>query len=202
MLIPLIGFSDDGTPLVNPLISGDEAHDVPAMEVIRRLGIASPTMLCMPKAVLAKPPSAEHTTMVREGPAIVGPFSFAEAAHARAWLERGSQFALFAQSSGSFQSMADAATAEKLPAERLMLLLDVPALADTAAVQALASSVESLAAPKGSGCYECCRSDTVGAFSGVVIVVPPGTSAAREQELLQLLAPIAVNDRLQVRAAR
>jgi phosphoribosyl-ATP pyrophosphohydrolase/phosphoribosyl-AMP cyclohydrolase/histidinol dehydrogenase len=198
MIIPLIGFGEDGAPLLNTLISGDEASGVDPREVIRRLGIASPSMLCMPPAVLAAPPSAEHISIVRDGPAIVGPFSFAAAGEARAWLERGSQFALFAQSSGSFQSMVDAAAAEKLPAERLMLLLDVPALTDTAAVQALASQIESLAAPSGSGCFECCRSGSVGAFSGVVVVVPPGTGAAREQELLQLLAPIAVNDRLQV----
>lgn len=202
MIIPLIGFAEDGAPLLNSVISGDEATGVEPREVIRRLGIASPSMLCMPPAVLAAAPSVEHTTILRDGPTIVGPFSFSAANEARAWLERGSQYALFAQSSGSFQSMVDAAAAEKLPAERLMLLLDVPTLTDTAAVQALASAIESLAAPSGSGCFECCRSGSVGAFSGVVVVVPPGTSAAREQELLQLLAPIAVNDRLQVMPLR
>ena len=237
MIIPLVGFSDTGEPLINAVISGDEAAAEPHAEVLRRLGLASPTVFCMPEAVLAAGPTAAHVPLLRSNPTIVGPFSFSAAGHARAWLDGGTggcQYALFAQPPGgttSWKAMVDAAAAEKLPAERLMLLLEVPTLVDTTAVRVLAASVESLAASKGSGCYECCRyalltpragpalsshmltislcvvvvvvvsplrAESVGVFSGVVLVVPPGTAAAREQELLQLLAPIAVNDRLQI----
>ena len=78
------------------------------------------------------------------------------------------------------------------------MLLNVPALPDAAAVQRLAADVEVLAAKTGAGCYECCRAETVGLVSGVVLIVPPGTAAAREEELLQHIAPIATRDRLQI----
>ena len=163
MIIPLVGFSDTGEPLINAVISGDEAAAEPHAEVLRRLGLASPTVFCMPEAVLAAGPTAAHVPLLRSNPTIVGPFSFSAAGHARAWLDGGTggcQYALFAQPPGgttSWKAMVDAAAAEKLPAERLMLLLEVPTLVDTTAVRVLAASVESLAASKGSGCYECCR---------------------------------------------
>ena len=161
MLIPLLGVSGDGEPLITRRISGDEAANVPASEVVRRLGIASPVMLCMPKAVLESKPSPTLSALFRDNiSCAVGPFSFDQTDAARAWLESGAKFAVFTQPAGIDASdladaVKEAAASAALPAERLILLLDVPPLNGSAAVQRLIACIHTLAAPHGSGCYEC-----------------------------------------------
>ena len=51
-ICPIVGFSEAGAPLINARLSGEEAANQTPYEVLRRLGLASPVMLCMPAAVL------------------------------------------------------------------------------------------------------------------------------------------------------
>ena len=73
MLIPLVGFTEDGVPSLSVAASG-EAADVPPLQVVRRLGIAAAQILWLPPALLdgapgdappwwergAPPPSHSH----------------------------------------------------------------------------------------------------------------------------------------------
>ena len=57
MLLPLVGASTSGELLLSALTRGDEAANVPADEVVRRLGLAAPVMLCLPSELLSSKPS-------------------------------------------------------------------------------------------------------------------------------------------------
>ena len=201
---PLVGFSQAGEPLINERISGQEAAPQPAVEIVRRLGIASPLMLCMPHAVLDKKPSeAQKNEILYCNDCIVGPFTFAQTDGMRSWLEGGAKYAFVCapatdSPAGLADTIKEAALSGALPAERLVLLLNAPSLVSSESVRRVAADVHAVAASAGAGCYECCRSESVGLVSGVVLVVPPGTPAQREEELLQLIAPLATRDRVQV----
>ena len=134
---------------------------------------------------------------------MVGPFSFDQTDGARAWLEAGARFALFTQppavdGEDLATTVRAAAKAAAIPGERLVLLLEPPPALDGPSVAQLAKRAESLAARTGSGCYECCKAESVGVVSGVVVCPPAGSSARQEEELLGALAPLAARDRLQV----
>jgi phosphoribosyl-ATP pyrophosphohydrolase/phosphoribosyl-AMP cyclohydrolase/histidinol dehydrogenase len=209
MLIPIIGFSPSGEPLLGD--QGFEVADVPSFEIVRRLGVASPLVLCLPAELLKAPPSEAICELMRETTTVVGPFALERADEAREWLSMGAHYALFlppanlgigAECPPAAKPLAEvvrAAAAEvAIPAERMMLLVDVPALENAAALARFQADIESLAAPAGSGCYECCKKETCGAVSGVCVVVPPGTSEKIEADLLGVLGPLAARDRLQV----
>ena len=210
MLIPIIGFSPSGEPLLGD--QGFEVADVPSFEIVRRLGVASPLVLCLPAELLKAPPSEAICELMRETTTVVGPFALERADEAREWLSMGAHYALFlppanlgigaecppAAAKPLAEAVRAAAAEVAIPAERMMLLVDVPALENAAALARFQADIESLAAPAGSGCYECCKKETCGAVSGVCVVVPPGTSEKIEADLLGILGPIAARDRLQV----
>ena len=169
MLIPIIGFSPSGEPLLGD--QGFEVADVPSFEIVRRLGVASPLVLCLPAELLKAPPSEAICELMRETTTVVGPFALERADEAREWLSMGAHYALFLPPAnlgvGAQSPLAEAvrATAAEvaIPAERMMLLVDVPALENAAALERFQADIESLAAPAGSGCYECCKQETCGA---------------------------------------
>ena len=203
MLIPLVGFTESGEPLLSPRITGDDGAGVMPLEVVRRLGLASPIFLCMPSTVLAAPPSPALTEHMLEGNCIVGPFSFERADEAREWLSSGAKYALFMPpelaADSSLAAMVKGAAAEvAIPAERLILLMRAPLANDAVAVARFFEDVQQLAAPTGAGCYECCRAEKVGVVSGIALMMPAGSTPAGESELLALLGPVAARDRLQV----
>ena len=108
-----------------------------------------------------------------QGDCVVGPFTFERAEEAREWLNAGAKCALFTPPSlaGGEASVAETVKSEAakvaIPGNRLILLLDPPAMGDAAAVARFAERVESLAAPVGHGCYEYCRAEKVGVVSGI-----------------------------------
>lgn len=202
VLAVLVGFDAAGEPLLGPRITGNEAANAPGLEVVRRLGLASPVILCLPPAVLAAPPTEAISELLCEASCIVGPFRLENADDARAWLDAGAKQALFVQPDSSEQPLAstvkDAAAQVGIPGERLMLLVSVPLepAHPPGLVDRLVADITSLAAPNGVGCYECCKPETVGIVSGILLVMPRGFHG--EGELLNKLGPLAASDRLQV----
>ena len=93
MLIPIIGFSPSGEPLLGD--QGFEVADVPSFEIVRRLGVASPLVLCLPAELLKAPPSEAICELMRETTTVVGPFALERADEAREWLSMGAHYALF-----------------------------------------------------------------------------------------------------------
>ena len=130
-LCPLLGFSDAGKPLLNVRISGDEAASQSPEEIVRRMGLASPLLLVLPSNVIEAKPTDGQASMLRASTCIVGPCNFAQADGPRAWLEAGAKYALFcAPAAGSPAALAAAVTVAAkdaaIPAERLLMLLNVP----------------------------------------------------------------------------
>ena len=183
-LAPLLGFDSAGAPLLNTRLSGDEASTQPDDEVIRRLGLASPLLLALPEAVANQKPTGDHASILQSSNCIVGPYAAEEAVKAREWLGAGAVYALVcAPAAANASQLAERVTRlagdAAIPNDRLLLLLNVPSLADASDVERVRSEVTALAAKTGAGCYECCRPESVGICSGVVIVVPPDTPYAR-----------------------
>ena len=202
MRIPLIGFDGDGLPLMGVRITGSDDEQTHPLEVVRRLGLASPVLLCFPEAILSAPPSEAMLELLREAMCIVGPFSFDHADDARNWLSAGATHALFMlpRTTGE-QRTADAIKAASkelaIPGDRMVLLVDAPAQ-EVGAMDRFSTEIEALAASSGSGLYECCRPETVGTVAGVVVVLPPDTARTHEAEILNVLGSHALRDRLQV----
>jgi len=159
-------------------------------------------MLCLPAETLAATPTEALVEIMRMSACAVGPFALERANEARAWLVAGAQYALFLPPASTAMPLASAIAAAgkevAIPSNRMMLLLDTPDLEDAAAFERFATDVESLAAPTGAGCYECCHKETCGVVSGIALAVPSSTSERTEVNLLGLLGPIAARDRLQV----
>ena len=204
MLIPLVGFTEDGTPSLSVAARG-EAADVPPLQVVRRLGIAAAQILWLPPALLdGAPGDAVKDALLRAVACVAGPFAPAQTEGARAWLNAGARGALFTAEVGCLADAAESLKAVALPAERVQLLVR-PAELTTEAVKALVAELEAVASATGGGCHECRKPDTVGKVNGVVIALPAAgpaddatARAQAEDLLLQLASPLAKKDRLQV----
>ena len=207
MLIPLVGFTEDGVPSLSVAARG-EAADVPPLQVVRRLGIAAAQILWLPPALLdGAPGDAVKDALLRAVACVAGPFAPAQTEGARAWLNAGARGALFTAEVGCLADAAESLKAVALPAERVQPLVR-PADLTTEAVKALVAELETVASATGGGCHECRKPDTVGKVNGVVIALPAAgpaddatARAQAEDLLLQLASPLAKKDRLQVAGA-
>jgi len=178
-------------------------------EVVRRLGLGGGVCLWLSSAALEAAPSDEQKALLKSTSCTIGPFELTQADAAREWLNEGAVRCIF-----SVRGEASAAAAIKrdtagLPAERLMVALQVGPLDDAATLPALVSSLDELAAAKGSGCLEYCAPETVGVVGGVLLRLPPAPSSsaartqldarlAQEDALVEAVAPFAKKDRLRV----
>ena len=202
MLIPLLGVTADGTPVISEAAKG-EASTEGVFEVARRLGVASP--LCLSLAPGAHSIRTDDMQkLLLQTPCIVGPFQLGpELDAARDWLNAGAQYALLAVSrtaaAEEIVGKVRAALAEvAIPGDRVLLALEVGALTSSADVLSMCGLMELLAAPKGCGCHECKRPETVGVVSGVVLCLPTAADAALEDELFTKLSPLSRSDRLSI----
>ena len=180
--------------------TGNAVCDSP-WEVARRLGLGGGVCLWLSEASRAAGPNAEQKALLRNTRCSVGPFAMEQADTVREWLNEGAYRAIITLDGTAPLDVAlDAAIARGtagLPAERLVLLLPVGPLGDSATLATLLQDLEQVAARKGSGCLECCANETVGAVGGVLLVLasPSGAEAeareAEEDTLVQALAPFA-----------
>ena len=123
MLIPLVGFTEDGVPSLSVAARG-EAADVPPLQVVRRLGIAAAQILWLPPALLdGAPGDAVKDALLRAVACVAGPFAPAQTEGARAWLNAGARGALFTAEVGCLADAAESLKAVALPAERVQLLV-------------------------------------------------------------------------------